>query len=87
MKIISKKFLRDNNIKWEPTNKVEKVGYTKRIWCVCECGIEKWIWLQNLKQLKSKSCKSCASKIHGGSNTRLNNIWKSMKHRCSPKKR
>ena len=79
--MIDKNFLKENNIKWKLTNKVQKVGYTYKIWCVCKCGVEKWIWLQNLKQLKSKSCLACSNTVHGGSYTRLHRIWGTMKYR------
>jgi hypothetical protein len=84
--MISKKFLKENGIKWELTNKIEKVGYAKKIWCRCSCGYEKWVWLGNLKRLKTKCCSKCASTKHGGSYSRLHNIWRQMKYRCSKEK-
>ena len=84
--IVDKKFLKKNNIKWSLTKRVKKVGYQKKVWCICSCGHQQWVWLGNIKYLKSKSCKKCASTKHGGSYTRLNNIWNGMKYRCSPTK-
>lgn len=66
-------------------------GSKKRMWkCLCDCGNQTVVAEGNLKSGNSKSCgctrlkKSIARLTkHGGTNTRLYNIWCGMKYRCS----
>ncbi len=55
----------------------------------CECGTERLLGKGNLSSGRSLSCGcwrpailSEQRRIHGGSRTRLHNIWKAMKRRC-----
>lgn len=64
-----------------------------RYLCRCECGTEKIVRLTHIKSGKSKSCGCLSSEItgslhrkHGLSHTRLYDIWKTMKRRCSDSK-
>ena len=58
--------------------------------CKCKCGNKKTILGSNLTGGRSKSCgclqkenASKASKTHGGTKTRLYNLYKGMKQRCT----
>lgn len=46
----------------------------------CECG--NILYLRANQITKVKGCKKCCRKTHGKTNTRLFNIWQSMKARC-----
>lgn len=51
--------------------------------CLCDCGNEKWIISQDLKEGENgvKSC-GCLVKTHGMSYTRTYKIWSGIKDRC-----
>ena len=57
--------------------------------CRCDCGQEANVFGNNLRSGKSKGCRSCASRekatTHGGTGTRLHNIWFNMRQRCGNK--
>lgn len=68
----------------------ERKGRNSRfVLCVCKCGTKKEFRMQLLKTGKTKSC-GCVShemgaekrRTHGGTGTRLHNIWRSIKRRC-----
>ena len=65
--------------------RLENVGYHKYYLCQCDCGSQKRVRYQHLKDGKIKSC-TCIRKAmittHNMCHTRLNNIWRSMKQRC-----
>jgi len=50
----------------------------------CECGREIFLRKNEIEKQKRKTCKLCSkpTKTHGLTNTRLFNIWQSMKSRC-----
>jgi hypothetical protein len=57
--------------------------------CLCDCGSEKIVSGKHLRRGSIKSCgcyrrenSSLKAKTHGATNTRLYNIWRSMKQRC-----
>lgn len=65
---------------------VKEYAYTNRdgkaCWlCVCDCGNEKVFSGKSLRLGIATSC-GCGRKTHGLSNTKLYNIWVSMKQRC-----
>lgn len=73
--------------------RVENNKYNQVRWlCKCDCGNEKIVLANNLRNGETKSC-GCLKKEqdyiniahikHNKSNTRLYNIWKNMKHRCN----
>lgn len=70
-----------------PSRRVK--GYVQ--WrCICDCGEGRWVDVYNLRSGHTKSCgclhREIASKInatHGGTGTRLHNVWRSMLQRCS----
>lgn len=65
--------------------------YPKKKWmCMCDCGVKKIVGTDPLVTGKSKSCGclnremvSNVNRTHGESKTRLYEIWKSMRSRCS----
>lgn len=73
---------------------IEVAGKTKSrktIWrCRCDCGNETLVDTSNLTRRHTESCgclkqkivKAGANRRHGGRNTRLYEIWRSMKQRC-----
>lgn len=73
-------------IKRAPNNKTGK----SRWLCLCDCGTKKIILADSLKSHKTISCGCYRQKVcgknaiikHGKTNTRLFNIWSSMKARC-----
>lgn len=82
------KFGRLTVIKRAENNKYNQVRWL----CKCDCGNEKIVLANNLRNGQTKSC-GCLKKEqdhiniahikHNKSNTRLYNIWKHMKHRCN----
>lgn len=56
--------------------------------CICDCGNKTIVNASNLKTGHTKSC-GCYSKelttVHNMSNTKLYNVWQSMKRRCNCK--
>lgn len=66
------------------------VGYAgKQKWqCICDCGAERSVDGHSLRSGASHSCLRCSRnashsrRTHGGSSTRLYNIWCGMKRRC-----
>lgn len=62
-------------------------NYRKYYKVICDCGKEKIVCLQDMKQGDTVSCgcrkkSGSKQKTHGGSRTRLYNIWINMKSRC-----
>lgn len=58
--------------------------------CACECGAEKWIDTYNLTSGHTKSCgcfqremASKKNKTHGGTGSRLHNVWRTILQRCN----
>lgn len=49
----------------------------------CECGKEYLVPDTELIYGRRLSCAKCVDKLHGMTNTRLFNIWQSMKQRCN----
>lgn len=70
---------------------VSKSGMQRTRWrCVCDCGAEACVQSRFLMSGATQSCgclqaevNSSAHTTHGGSNSRLYNIWCGMKDRCS----
>jgi len=64
-------------------------GYARVVFCYCDCGNEKEIYLTNLRSGRTTSC-GCRHKekvrkssfVHGSRHTRLYSIWTNMKSRC-----
>lgn len=89
--LTGKKFGRLTVVKRVENNKFKQVQWL----CKCECGKEKIICGNSLKDGSIKSC-GCLKKeqdyiniahiTHDKSNTRLYNIWRDMKWRCSSAK-
>jgi hypothetical protein len=50
--------------------------------CRCSCGTKRIVRGSHLWRSLTKSC-GCLVKTHGMSRTRVHNIWKSMRQRCS----
>jgi hypothetical protein len=72
--VISKSIRTHNDIYWH---------------CLCDCGSEKIVSGKHLRRGSIKSCgcyrrkkSSLKAKTHGATNTRLYNIWRSMRQRC-----
>ena len=63
----------------------------RKVLCRCECGNETIVFEDNLKRGHTRSCGCLKAEIiaagahtkHGGRHTRLYEIWRSMKQRCS----
>lgn len=72
---------------WVVSKKTKKVGRNTFSWCVCKCGVEKWVRSSSIF-IDSFACGSCSSgkATHRASNSRLDNIWAAMKQRCYYKK-
>lgn len=76
--------------RWVLVGPEKTSGPVKLCLARCDCGTEKWVNFQNLKQGKSKSC-GChrvevSQKInlkHGMSATKTYKIWAGMKRRCT----
>lgn len=58
--------------------------------CLCDCGVERTVMGADLRTGRSTGCRCAtrnrlgdASRTHGQTGTRLYNIWKSMRTRCS----
>ena len=51
----------------------------------CECGKEYLVPDSELICGRRKGCRKCCKKTHGMTNTKLFNIWQSMKQRCNDK--
>ena len=57
-------------------------GHTR--WnCVCECGNALIVVSQSLRTGRTKTCGCRDQSVHGCSSTRLYNVWRGMKQRCS----
>lgn len=61
----------------------------KKVICKCDCGKIKSVWKNNLTTGKTLSCGCLISETtakrnykHGGTKTRLYNVWSNMKGRC-----
>lgn len=75
---------------WTVIKRAENNKSGSAMWlCRCECGTEKVVSAQMLKNGKSKSCgchKNDYNRTHGGKGTRLYECWRHMRYRCeSPK--
>lgn len=61
----------------------------RRFLCRCVCGIEKSVWIHNLRRGESTKCSSCASKLrnikHGLSYHPLYDVYANMRKRCLDK--
>lgn len=77
--------------RWSVIAEAERVGYTRRWQCRCECGTERAVTQCSLRKGDSVSCGCYAAeqtskrrKKHGHSVERTTEytIWKSMKYRC-----
>ena len=81
--------------RWTVIEEVEGIRYSpntriRRFLCVCDCGTERVVRYDYLKNGKSKSCGCLLSEINksrrtyeeGIVNSRLYHIWWSMKQRC-----
>ena len=54
------------------------------VWmCRCSCGKEQAVTGSSLVIGSSTKCRSCGTKTHGKSMTKIHRIWNSMKMRCS----
>ena len=63
--------------------KNKKKGDNHKYWMAkCDCGNILYLKGNQIKNKSILSCRNCASKTHGKTNTRLFNIWQSMKGRC-----
>lgn len=60
---------------------LERTKYPK-CRCVCECGDIKEVFIGNLINGGSLSCRNCHSQQHGETNTRLYRTWLAMRRRC-----
>ena len=70
---------------WTVVGDKKKIGKSQRWYCRCVCGKERYVIESMLKNGKSKSC-GCQRhnrRIHGLSDTRLYNIWRTMRDRCN----
>lgn len=71
-------------------------GRLRHLWdCRCECGTERAVANDALVSGKSTQCRDCGNRekatlksrlVHGGSGTRLHNIWMLMHRRCGDAK-
>lgn len=50
--------------------------------CVCKCGQERVVLIENLSAGRSRSCGSCGRKTHAESDHPEYQAWKSLKQRC-----
>lgn len=69
---------------WSVLGEHKKQGHNELWLCRCVCGKERFIPQSSLKNGRSKSC-GCQRhnrRIHGLADTRLYNIWRTMKDRC-----
>lgn len=73
---------------------IQDMGYSasnhRLLLCRCDCGTERIIQKQNLKEGRTKSCgclrkevSTAHSTTHGRSNTRLFKTWMNMRQRCN----
>lgn len=73
--------------KWKVIKRLNNKGYRTVYLCRCECGNEKEILGQTLRDKESTQCRNCASRIlftkHGLINSRLYSIWEGMHQRCN----
>ncbi len=71
---------------WTVVARAENNEYGSSQWlCRCECGAERVIRAQGLKNGTTKSCgchKNDYNRIHGGKGTRLYECWRHMRYRC-----
>ena len=75
---------------WTVLSRAKNNQHGGSIWlCKCECGKERAVSAQGLKNGTSKSCgchKNDYNRIHGGKGTRIYEIWRQMIYRCEKKK-
>lgn len=57
--------------------------YPTKFVCVCECGATHEVRSGDLMNGSSTGCKSCISRTHGMTKTRIHKTWADMKGRCS----
>ena len=81
------------NLKGKIFSKLKVLEYSHHdkwgtaIWkCRCECGNIVLVRYNNLINGNSTKCRKCASKKHGMFDTRIYDIWRGMKTRCTNKK-
>lgn len=78
---------------WTILEKAESNKYGQAKWlCRCDCGNLRKLYLPYIKNGSSKSCGCCRREFlknqnikHGMSNSKIYNIWSSMKGRCYTK--
>lgn len=67
------------------TDKTKIIKRTYYYYCICDCGKEKWISRNNLRNFRTKSC-GCivkeSAKTHGLTKHYLYSTWIGMKGRC-----
>lgn len=67
------------------TDKTKIIKTTYYYYCICDCGKEKWISRNNLRNFRTKSC-GCSrkdiNKTHGLSKHYLYSTWAAMRTRC-----
>jgi hypothetical protein len=75
--------------RWLVLKEVVRSGKIREFFCRCDCGAEKIVNGQNLRNGKTKSCGCYRSDAvtekntkHGMSGTKLHGVWKNMKSRC-----
>lgn len=71
---------------WTVIKRAENNKHGSAQWlCRCECGKERVVRAQGLKNGSSKSCgchKNDYNRTHGGKGTRLYECWRHMRYRC-----
>lgn len=71
---------------WTVVKRAENTKNGSAQWlCKCECGAERVIRAQALKNGTTKSCgchKNDYNRTHGGKGTRLYECWRHMRYRC-----
>lgn len=75
--------------KWtviEAYPKGEKGNRNPRSLCKCECGLEKLVIRNSLKNGSNSMCRICSNKTHDMTKTKVYTTWVDMKRRCFNKK-
>lgn len=68
------KWMTIGNIDWDD----------RRVWCICECGVEHKVRINHLRSCRTLGCQKCntSRQTHGKANSRVYTIWKGMLRRC-----
>jgi hypothetical protein len=72
--------------RWTVVRTGERKGAHPATLCVCDCGTERVVRTELLRNGKSKSCgcyRDEKATTHGRSHTPIHNIWLAMRRRCS----